>query len=107
MISWLPIWPLPTEFRLQPIDVDDAADVIVDRATPEAAGRVLDTGGPERRTVGDLARTYRDARGSRRPIVRVPIPGAVASGFRSGGATCPDRIVGSVTWEEWLASKER
>lgn len=106
-ISWLPIWPLPTEFRLQPIDVGDAADAILDCATLEAAGRVPDVGGPESRTVGGLARTYRDARGSRRPIVRVPIPGAVASGFRSGGATCPDRTVGSVTWEEWLASKGR
>ncbi|WP_226039485.1 NAD(P)H-binding protein [Natrinema sp. DC36] len=104
-VSRLPIWPLPTGIRLQPIDVGEAADVIVDHATLDAAGRVPDVGGPEVRTVGDLARTYRDARGLRRPIVRLPIPGKTAAAFRAGGAICPDRTVGTVTWDEWVASQ--
>ena len=104
-VSRLPIWPVPTEVPLQPIDVGEVADAIVDYATLEASGRVPDIGGPERRTVGSLARAYRDARGSRRPVVRIPIPGAIASGFRTDGATCPDRAVGTVTWEEWLATQ--
>lgn len=105
-VARLPIWPLPTEIPLQPIDAGEAADAIVEHATLEAAGRVPDVGGPEVRTVGELARAYRDARGSRRLIVRVPLPGAVASGFRSGGATCPDRPVGTVTWAEWLDARD-
>ncbi|WP_247002626.1 SDR family oxidoreductase [Halosolutus gelatinilyticus] len=105
-VSRLPIWPLPTEFRLQPIDVGEAADAIVERATPEPGGRVPDVGGPAARTVGDLARAYRDATGSRRPIVRLPLPGSTAAAFRSGAALCPDRTVGSVTWEEWLTAGE-
>ncbi|WP_254762126.1 SDR family oxidoreductase [Natrinema marinum] len=104
-VSRLPVWPLPTGIRLQPIDVGEAADAVVGRATPEPAGRVPDIGGPAVRTVGDLARTYRDARGLRRPIVRLPIPGKTAAGFRAGGATCPDRAVGTVTWDEWLAER--
>lgn len=106
-ISRLPIWPLPTAFRLQPIDVREVADTVVDHATTEPAGRVPPVGGPEVLTVGDLARTYRDARELRRPIVRLPIPGSVAAGFRSGGALCPDRTVGSVTWPAWLAVRDR
>jgi len=102
--SRLPVWPLPTGIRLQPIDVGEVADAIVDHATLDAAGRVPDIGGPEVRTVGDLARTYRDARGLRRPIVRLPIPGKTAAAFRAGGAICPDRTVGTVTWNEWVAS---
>jgi len=87
--SRLPVWPLPTGIRLQPIDVGEVADAIVDHATTlDAAGRVPDIGGPEVRTVGDLARTYRDARGLRRPIVRLPIPGKTAAAFRAGGAIC-------------------
>ncbi|PGF16351.1 epimerase [Natrinema sp. CBA1119] len=104
-VSRLPVWPLPTGIRLQPIDVGEAADAIVDDATLDAAGRVPDIGGPEVRTVGDLARTYRDARGLRRPIVRLPIPGKTAAGFRAGGAICPDRTVGTVTWNEWVAAR--
>jgi len=53
--SRLPVWPLPTGIRLQPIDVGEVADAIVDHATLDAAGRVPDIGGPEVRTVGDLA----------------------------------------------------
>lgn len=101
-VALSPVWPLPTQFQSQPIDPGEAAEAIVEHATPEAAGRVPDVGGPEVRTVGELARAYRDARGLRRLVVRVPIPGAMAAAFREGRATCPDRAVGTVTFEEWL-----
>ena len=101
-VARLPVWPLPTDVRVQPIAAAEAAAAIAERATLEAAGRVLPVGGPEVRTVGELARAYRDRAGRRRPVVRLPIPGAVASGFRSGAATCPDRAVGTTSWEEWL-----
>ncbi|MDS0476617.1 NAD(P)H-binding protein [Natrinema sp. 1APR25-10V2] len=105
MVSRSPIWPLPTAIRLQPIDVGEAADAIVDRATTDPAGRVPDIGGPEIRTVGDLARAYRDARALRRLIVRLPLPGETAAAFRAGDGLCPDRTVGTVTWNEWLAGQ--
>ena len=98
----LPVWPLPTKFRLQPIDVGEAADAIVELVEGEPVGRAAPVGGPEVRTAGELARAYREARSSRRPIVRLPIPGSVAAGFRSGAACCPDRAVGRCTWEQWL-----
>ncbi|NUB89580.1 NAD(P)H-binding protein [Haloterrigena sp. SYSU A121-1] len=106
-IARVPIWPLPTGIRLQPIDVGEAAAAIADRATPDAAGRVPDVGGPEMLTVRDLAETYREVRRLRRPIVRLPLPGSVAAGFRSGAACCPDRTVGTTTWETWLESAHR
>ncbi|RQG89101.1 NAD-dependent epimerase/dehydratase family protein [Natrarchaeobius halalkaliphilus] len=102
-ISRVPVWPLPVDVPLQPIEPGEAAAAVVDRATADPQGRVPPVGGPEVRTVGELARAYRTATGSRRPIVPVPIPGAVAAGFRSGEATCPDRTVGTTTWKRWLA----
>lgn len=101
-VALSPVWPLPTQFRSQPIDVGEAAAAIVEHAAPEASGRVPDVGGPEVRTVGELARAYRDARDLRRLVVRVPVPGAMASAFREGRATCPERRVGSTTFEAWL-----
>lgn len=80
----------------------EAADEIVAHAEPEAAGRVPEVGGPEVLTLGEMAVAYREARGLRRPIVRIPLPGKVAAGFRAGKATCPDRAVGTITWEAWL-----
>ncbi|WP_222916360.1 NAD(P)H-binding protein [Natrinema sp. SYSU A 869] len=104
-VSWLPVWPLPTGIRLQPIDVREAADAIADHATPDPAGRGPDIGGPEGRTVRDLAATYCDVRGLRRPIVRLPFPGETAAAFRAGDGLCPDRTVGTVTWEEWVTAR--
>ncbi|MHB9285558.1 SDR family oxidoreductase [Halobacteriales archaeon Cl-PHB] len=107
MVGKLPVWPLPTKFRLQPIAAAEAAEAVVDHASPAPGGRVPVVGGPEVRTVGELATTYRESLGCRRPIVRLPLPGGVASGFRAGEATCPDRAVGETTWEQWLETAEQ
>lgn len=102
LVARLPVWPLPTRWRSQPIDVREAADAVAEVTTTDAAGRVPDIGGPEVRTLGDLARAYRSARGLRRPVVRLPVPGKTARAFREGRVTCPDRAIGTVTWETWL-----
>lgn len=104
-VARLPVWPLPTKFRIQPVAAAEVADALVERTSGEPAGRVPPVGGPEVRTAGELAAAYRSARELRRPIVRLPLPGAVASGFRAGEATCPDHAVGTVTWEDWLAER--
>jgi len=104
-IAKLPVWFLPTNFKVQPVAAGDVADALVEYATPGASGRVPNVGGPVIHTLGGLAKSYREARRSLRPIVRVPIPGTVARGFRAGHNTCPDRAVGTVTWREWLAQR--
>lgn len=107
MVARLPVWPLPTKWQLQPIDLGEAADAVVEHATAEAAGRVPDVGGPEVRTVGEIADAYREARDLRRLVVRLPIPGSAARGLRAGKITCPDRDVGRITWEDYLAAEYR
>ncbi|MFC6824990.1 SDR family oxidoreductase [Halopelagius fulvigenes] len=104
-VAKLPVWPLPTNVLIQPVDVGEVADIIVDHATLTASGRIDSVGGPEIRSVGELAQAYRAARDLRRPIIRFPIPGKTMTAFRSGHATCPDHRVGRVTWEEWLAER--
>jgi uncharacterized protein YbjT (DUF2867 family) len=104
-VAKLPVWPLPTKLRLQPISVEEVADAVVDHATVEAGDRTDPIGGPEVLSVGGIARAYRDARDLRRPIVRLPLPGKTAAGFRAGDALCPDHAVGTVTWEAWLAER--
>ena len=104
-ISRLPIWPLPTKMRIQPISVTAVAERLAEQATAEPAGRLPDLGGPEVKTLGELAVAYRQARGARRPIVRLPVPGSVVGAVRDGKATCPERSVGTTTWEEWLDTR--
>lgn len=104
-VAKLPVWPLPTNVQIQPVDVGEVADVIVDHATLTASGRTDPVGGPNIHSVGDLAQAYRNTRGLRRPIIRFPIPGETMAAFRTGHATCPDHRVGTVTWEKWLAEQ--
>lgn len=105
-IRKLPVWPLPTRFKLQPIEPGDAADGVVEYVTEEPSGRVPDIGGPAVLSVRELAEAYRSHLGVRRPIIPLPIPGRMASAFRAGSATCPDRIIGTISWTEWLAGQD-
>ncbi|QLH78095.1 SDR family NAD(P)-dependent oxidoreductase [Halosimplex rubrum] len=104
-VANLPVWPLPTELRVQPVDHREVAGELVDCLAGEPRGRAEPVGGPAVRTLGELATAYRETRGLRRAIVRLPVPGAVAKGFRDGRATRSDRAVGTVTWEAWLAER--
>lgn len=106
LISRLPIWLVPKGWKLQPIDVGEAADAVVEHASPGANGERVEVGGPDVLTARALGEAYRTSIGARRPIVPLPIPGRIAAAFRAGHATCPDADRGSVTWSEWLADQD-
>jgi hypothetical protein len=53
-------------------------------------------------TLGEMAATWLEVRGLRRRLVRLPLPGAVAAGFRAGLNTTPDAECGMIRWREWL-----
>lgn len=101
----MPIWPLPTGFRLQPIDAAEVATAIVAGLETGGTDDIREIGGPEVLTVGELARTYRTVLGTRRLVLPIPLPGAIARGFKAGRATCPDNALGERTWEEWLRAE--
>ncbi|GAA3434653.1 SDR family oxidoreductase [Kutzneria kofuensis] len=99
----LPVMPLPAGFRFQPIDATDVADRLTGLALGAPAGRVADMGGPQILDVRQLARTYLMLTGKRRPLLSVPVPGAIARGYREGHHLAPDHAVGRRTFEEFLA----
>ncbi len=100
-----PIALVPTDFRFQPIDPGEVADRMVEYAAEGPSGRLPDLGGPEVHTLGDLARTWAETRGLRRRIIRLPLPGKIAAGFRRGFNTTPDNAQGTVTWADWVRRK--
>ena len=101
-LRWAPIWPIPTRFQLQPVAPAEVADRLVAVVDDDARGRVPDFGGPETHHLGTLASTWQASRGTRRPVVRVPIPGTIASRVRDGAMVAADGDRGTVTWREWL-----
>ncbi|MEW1906618.1 MULTISPECIES: NAD(P)H-binding protein [unclassified Streptomyces] len=101
----VPVVPLPAGVSDQPIEVAEVAARLAELAAGEPAGRVPDMGGPEVRTLAELARTYLDAIGQHRRLVNVPLAGKAYRGFRAGGHLTPERAVGKVTFEEFLAKR--
>ncbi|MEV3992450.1 NAD(P)H-binding protein [Streptomyces sp. NPDC049837] len=101
----LPVLPAPAGVRDQPVEVTEVAARLAELAAGAPAGRVPDMGGPEVRTFPELARAYLRASGRRRPVVSVPLAGKAYRGFRAGGHLAPERAVGKVTFEEFLARR--
>jgi uncharacterized protein YbjT (DUF2867 family) len=91
----------------QPIDVGEVAERLAELAVGAPAGRVPDMGGPEIRSHQDLARTYLNSIGRRRVLLPIRLPGAAFAGYRRGGHLAPDQAVGRITFDEFLAGKER
>jgi hypothetical protein len=69
------------------------------------AGRLPDIGGPEVLAFGAMAKVWFAARGMRRPILPLPMPGGFANAVRHGYLTCPEQKYGKITWAEWVKRK--
>jgi len=54
----LPVMVMPKGFLLQPIDIGEVADRLVEIALSEPAERASDIGGPEIKTAAEFARVY-------------------------------------------------
>jgi uncharacterized protein YbjT (DUF2867 family) len=104
-LSRLPVLLVPAGFRFQPVDAAEVADRLVDLALGPPAGLVPDLGGPRVYELAALVRSYLRARGKRRPILPVWLPGKAARAFRAGANLAPDRAVGRRTWEDFLAAR--
>jgi uncharacterized protein YbjT (DUF2867 family) len=94
--------------RFQPIAVEDVARALVDQATDTAptVQHTVIVGGPLVQSTRELAELWQRAHGRRGPILTVPLPGRLGDFFRSGLNLVPDHRVGTVTFEEWLASSD-
>ncbi|MGH7765332.1 MAG: SDR family oxidoreductase [Candidatus Dormibacteraceae bacterium] len=104
-MSKLPLVPLPADTRFQPVDADEVADNLVELALGPPVGQAPDIAGPKIYDAEYLLRSYLDAVGRRRRIVRVRMPGRAAAAVRSGANLSPGLAVGVRTWEEFLAAE--
>ncbi|MCD6029117.1 MAG: NmrA family transcriptional regulator, partial [Thermomicrobiales bacterium] len=101
----LPVIPVPSGFRFQPIDPAEVADRLVELARGAPAGLVPAMGGPRVYGMAELMRGYVRASGKRRLMLPIWLPGQAARAFRDGANLAPDRAVGRRTWEEFLATR--
>ena len=95
-----PVAPLPLDFRFQPIAAADVAERAAELLHTPASG-VVNIGGPQVATLGELARVWRAAQGGPRPV-NVPVPGKTARAFREGRNTIPEAAVTGRTWSDYV-----
>jgi uncharacterized protein YbjT (DUF2867 family) len=104
-LARLPVVPVPAGIRFQPIDAAEVAARLVELALGAPSGLVPDLAGPRAYDLAELTRGYLRARGRRRLILPVPVPGQAAQALRSGANLSPGRAVGRKTWEEFLTER--
>ncbi|RBY89224.1 epimerase [Blastococcus sp. TBT05-19] len=99
-----PLLPVPMGWRVSPVDVDDAAAHLVRLASAEPAGGVVEFGGPEEHSVGDLARAWAAVRAPSARVLSTPVPGRLGAAMRDGAAVPERGARGSTTWAQYLAA---
>ena len=90
----------------QPVAAREVAEALVDLAAAGPSGRVPDLAGPERHDVARLARRFVRARGMRRAVLPLRVPGAAGRAMRSGVLTPQgEGPRGRITFAQWLADR--
>jgi uncharacterized protein YbjT (DUF2867 family) len=102
-LSLSPVMFVPKAIRLQLLDPDEVAERITRLVDEGFAGRAPDMGGPAALDFGDVARMYLRAKGKKRVVVAMPLPGKAYKGFADGHNLTPEHADGKVTYEEWLS----
>lgn len=101
----LPIAFVPTYWQFQTISEHEVSEYLVAAIQQGPSGHLPDIGGPEVQRLDEMARQWLAARGMSRPMVHLPIPGGLSTGFRKGLNTTPHNNVGKITWKEWLNTR--
>jgi uncharacterized protein YbjT (DUF2867 family) len=101
----LPVVPVPSGFRFQPVDADEVAARLVELSLGEPSGLVPDIAGPRVYEMKELLRSYLRAGHRHRLILPIRLPGNAARAVRAGANLAPEQAVGHRTWEEFLADR--
>jgi uncharacterized protein YbjT (DUF2867 family) len=104
----LPVIPVPGGLRFQPVDSREVAARLVELTLDKPAGLVPDLAGPKVYGMADLSRGYLRARGKRRLMMPVRMPGKAGRAYRAGeNLSLEGTAVGRLTWEDFLAERLR
>jgi uncharacterized protein YbjT (DUF2867 family) len=104
----LPVIPVPGGLRFQPVDSREVAARLVELTLDKPAGLVPDLAGPKVYGMADLSRGYLRARGKRRLMMPVRMPGKAGRAYRAGeNLSLEGAAVGKRTWEDFLAEPLR
>ena len=97
------VMPVPKGFRVQSVATEDVAARLARCLGDGPQGLVSDFCGPEILSLREAALLWRDARGLKKRVLPIHVPGKIGEAFRGGHNTNPQGELGTVRWSEWLA----
>ena len=104
-LAKLPVVPVFSGIRFQPIETAEVADRLVELALGSPAGLVPEIAGPEILSMRDIISSYLRAAGQRRLLLPVRAPGRASQAVRDGANLAPDHRAGQRTWAQFLAER--
>jgi len=104
-VGWLPLAPLPLDWRVQPVAAAEVAERVVELVAGEPAGRAEDFVGPEVLDLRRIVEVWRARHHRPRAVVGIPVPGRLSAAFRRGANTAPERSDGRQTWEQFVQAQ--
>ena len=104
-MSKLPVIPVPGGLRFQPVESGEVAARLVELTLGKSAGRVPDLPGPKVYEMKELLHGYLKARGKRRLLVPIRLPGKAGRAYRADENLSFGGDVGKRTWEDFLADR--
>jgi uncharacterized protein YbjT (DUF2867 family) len=99
------VMPLPAGFQVQSVDVAEVARRLLRCVDAGPGGRLPDFGGPEAMPLREAAREWRAARGVKKPLLSLPLPGRAAAALRAGANTITTGEHGTLRWRDWLRAQ--
>jgi uncharacterized protein YbjT (DUF2867 family) len=88
---------------VQPVATEDVAERIATLLENGPSGH-SELGGPEVFRFEELARQWQRARGTKRPVLPIRIPGKAGRALRAGAFTTSAKRAGIRTWRDYLAA---
>ncbi|WP_329081542.1 MULTISPECIES: SDR family oxidoreductase [unclassified Streptosporangium] len=102
----MPVIPVPGGLRFQPVDSREVAARLVALTSGRPAGLVPDLAGPAVYGMRDLVGGYLRARGKRRMMMPMRMPGKAGRAYRAGAnLSLEGADAGRRTWEEFLTER--
>lgn len=101
MFLRLPLGFLPRNWRMQPIDTAEVAELLLGAVRRGPGSHLPEAGGPQILSVRQMADAWMEVYG-RRPVIEIPFPFLMGRAFTTDHVLTPQRRVGRRTWREWL-----
>jgi uncharacterized protein YbjT (DUF2867 family) len=97
-----PVLPVPMGWRVAPVAAAEVAAHIAALAGGPAAGGVVEFGGPEDRSVADLAQEWAGRHAPEARVLPLPVPGKLSAAVRDGAAVPSGGARGRQTYTQHL-----